>query len=64
MVVNPDCNILKKFFGFNADRKTAFQNGAMNSDQSACRTSSNPNALASRTYVLAGHHSGRKYATM
>lgn len=27
-----------------------------------CRTSSNPSAFASRTYVLAGHHSGRKYA--
>ena len=28
-VVNPDCNIRKKFFGFNADIKTAFQKGAM-----------------------------------
>ena len=48
-VVNPDCNIRKKFFGFNADRKTAFQKGAMNLDQSACLTSSNPKDLASRT---------------
>ena len=48
-VVNPDCNIRKKFFGFNADIKTAFQKGAMQVDQSACLTSSKPRALASRT---------------
>ena len=35
-VVKPLCNILKKFLGFKALMKTAFQNGAMNVLQSAC----------------------------
>ena len=35
-VVKPLCNILKKFLGFRALIKTAFQNGAMNVLQSAC----------------------------
>jgi hypothetical protein len=42
IVVKPDRSIRKKFLGTSAERKTAGQNGAMNSDQSSERMSSSP----------------------